>query len=63
MNLYVDGGIDTAGVGSNTSTNNALDVIGASWVGYFQGDIASLQINKGKAFTASEVLQQYNATK
>ena len=63
MNLYVDGGIDTAGVGSNTSTNNALDVIGASWTGYFQGDIASLQINKGKAFTAAEVLQQYNATK
>ena len=63
MNLYVDGGIDTAGVGSNTSTNNALDIIGASWTGYFQGDIASLQINKGKAFTATEVLQQYNATK
>jgi hypothetical protein len=63
MNLYVDGGIDTAGVGSNTSTNNALDIIGASFAGYFQGDIASLQINKGKAFTAAEVLQQYNATK
>jgi hypothetical protein len=63
MNLYVDGGIDTAGVNSNTSSGNALDIIGASWTGYFQGDIASLQINKGKAFTADEVLQQYNATK
>jgi hypothetical protein len=63
MNFYVDGGIDTAGVDSNTQTGNALDIIGASWAGYFQGDIASLQINKGKAFTAAEVLQQYNATK
>lgn len=63
MDLYVDGGIDTAGVGSNTASGNALDIIGASWAAYYQGDIASLQINKGKAFTAAEVLQQYNATK
>ena len=63
MNFYVDGGIDTAGVDSNTQTNNALDVIGASWAAYYQGDIASVQINKSKAFTAAEVLQQYNATK
>lgn len=63
MNFYVDGGIDTAGVDSSLSSGNALDIIGASWAAYYQGDIASLQINKGKAFTAAEVLQQYNATK
>jgi len=40
-----------------------LDVIGSSLGRAFLGDIASLQINQGKAFTASEVLQQYNATK
>jgi hypothetical protein len=65
MNLYVDGGIDTAGVNSIVGGSNHLDLIGSSWLsnGYYQGDIASLQINNGKAFTASEVLQQYNATK
>jgi hypothetical protein len=64
MDFYVDGGIDTAGVDSSLNAgSNPLDVIGASWGAYYQGDIASLQINKGKAFTASEVLQQYNATK
>ena len=40
-----------------------LDVIGSSLGRAFLGDIASVQINQGKAFTASEVLQQYNATK
>jgi hypothetical protein len=40
-----------------------LDVIGSSLGRALLGDIASLQINQGKAFTASEVLQQYNATK
>jgi len=63
MNFYIDGKLDTAGVDSSLSGGNPLDVMGASWAGYFQGDIASLQINKGKAFTAAEVLQQYNATK
>jgi hypothetical protein len=63
MNLYVDGVIDTAGVNSSTQTSNALDIIGASWAAAYQGDIASLQINKEKAFTAAEVQQQYNATK
>lgn len=63
MDFYVDGRIDTAGVSSTLSSTNHLDIIGASWAAYYQGDIASLQINKGKAFTAAEVLQQYNATK
>lgn len=65
MDFYIDGRLDTAGVDSslNAGGTNPLDVIGASWAAYYQGDIASLQINKGKAFTAAEVLQQYNATK
>ena len=63
MDFYIDGVLDTAGVDSSLSGGNPLDVIGASWAAYYQGDIASVQINKGKAFTAAEVLQQYNATK
>jgi hypothetical protein len=63
MDFYVDGRLDTAGVSSTLGSTNHLDIIGASWAAFYQGDIASLQINKGKAFTSDEVLQQYNATK
>ena len=62
MNLYVDG-ISNGTVNSTLSNVNPLDVIGNSLGTSLLGDIASLQINKGKAFTAAEVLQQYNATK
>jgi hypothetical protein len=60
MNFYVDGKFDGTGA-SNISGVGWLDVIGQATSGYFIGDIASLQINQGKAFTASEVSQQYNA--
>jgi hypothetical protein len=63
MDFYVDGRLDTAGVSSTLSSTNHLDIIGASWAAFYQGDIASVQINKGRAFTSDEVLQQYNATK
>ena len=62
MTFYVDGVADGT-VNSTISGTNWLDAIGRGTGGFYQGDIASLQINKGKAFTASEVLQQYNATK
>jgi hypothetical protein len=62
MNLYVDG-ITNGTVNSTVSNTNPLDVIGNSLGTALLGDIASVQINKGKAFTAAEVLQQYNATK
>jgi hypothetical protein len=62
MTFYVDG-INDGTVNSTLSNANPLDVIGNSLGTSLLGDIASLQINKGKAFTATEVLQQYNATK
>jgi hypothetical protein len=62
MTFYVDGVADGT-VNSTISGTNWLDAIGRGTGGFYQGDIASLQINKGKAFTAAEVLQQYNATK
>lgn len=61
MNFYVDGKFDGT-VNSTMTGGGFLDVIGSSLGTALLGDIASLQINKGKAFTASEVLQQYNAT-
>jgi hypothetical protein len=62
MTFYVDS-IPDGTVNSSISGVGWLDVIGNSLGTAFLGDIASVQINQGKAFTASEVLQQYNATK
>jgi hypothetical protein len=62
MNFYVDGKFDST-VNSTMTGAGFLDVIGSSLGTAFLGDIASVQINQGKAFTAAEVLQQYNATK
>jgi hypothetical protein len=62
MNFYVDGKFDST-VNSTMTGAGFLDVIGSSLGTAFLGDIASLQINQGKAFTSDEVLQQYNATK
>ena len=62
VTFYVDGKYDGT-VDSNISGVGWLDVIGNSLGTAFLGDIASLQINNGKAFTADEVQQQYNATR
>jgi hypothetical protein len=62
MTFYVDG-VNDGTVNSTISGTNWLDAIGMAVGSFYQGDIASLQINKGKAFTAAEVLQQYNATR
>jgi hypothetical protein len=62
MTFYTDS-VPNGTINSAISNQGWLDVIGNSLGTAFLGDIASLQINKGKAFTASEVLQQYNATK
>ena len=62
MTFYTDS-VPNGTINSAISNQGWLDVIGNSLGTAFLGDIASLQINKGKAFTADEVLQQYNATK
>jgi hypothetical protein len=60
--FYVDSIFD-GNVDSTITGVGWLDVIGNSLGTAFLGDIASIQINQGKAFTEDEVLQQYNATK
>jgi hypothetical protein len=62
MTFYTDS-VSNGTINSTITGVGWLDVIGSSLGTSFLGDIASLQINKGKAFTADEVLQQYNATK
>jgi hypothetical protein len=64
LDFYIDSKYDGTVANSLVANINYLNVIGSSYAGVaFLGDIASVQINKGKAFTSDEVLQQYNATK
>jgi len=64
LDFYIDSKYDGTVANSLVANANYLNVIGSSYTGVaFLGDIASVQINKGKAFTSDEVLQQYNATK
>lgn len=61
MDMYVDGVLDVTVSPTNTGNNNPIDIIGGSWVATFNGDIGEVQINT-KAFTSSEVTQQYTST-
>ena len=60
MDMYVDGGLDAQGVDGALSADNRIDIIGASWGGRFNGDIAMVQVNRA-SLTQEEVLQNYNA--
>jgi hypothetical protein len=61
MDMYVDGVFDT-NISNSLTTNayNYLNVIGGSWTGFFDGNIANLQIYN-TSLTADEVSQNYTA--
>jgi hypothetical protein len=61
MAMYVDGVLDTNVANSTSGNNNPIDIIGASWAAFFQGDIANIQVYQGKAFSLSEVKQNFSA--
>jgi hypothetical protein len=61
MAMYVDGVLDTNVANSTSGNNNPIDIIGGSWAGFFQGDIANIQVYQGKAFSLSEVKQNFSA--
>lgn len=63
MDFYVDGVYDTTVSPTNVSNNNPLDVIGGGLGTSFDGSIGMVQVNKGTAMNASQVSQQYGATK
>jgi hypothetical protein len=63
MDMYVDGVIDTNVPNSTSGNNNPLNIVGASWSARFIGSIASLYIYKTIALSATQVKQNYNATK
>jgi hypothetical protein len=64
MDLYVDGVYDTTVSPVNVANNNPLDVIGRGLGNNsFNGSISMVQVNKGIAMNASQVTQQYGATR
>jgi hypothetical protein len=63
MDFYVDGVYDTTVSPTNVANNNPLDVIGGGLGTSFDGSIGMVQVNKGIAMNASQVSQQYGATR
>ena len=66
MKMYINGSPDSSVFNSYTTNGGPVDAVGGTQGtpgGTFNGNIASVQWNIGKAFTDAEVLQQYNATK
>jgi hypothetical protein len=66
MKMYVNGVADSSVFNSLTSNGGPVDAVGGTQGtpgGTFNGNIASVQWNIGKAFTDDEVLQNYNATR
>jgi hypothetical protein len=65
MKMYINASPDSSVFNSYTTNGGPVDAVGYSAfsTGYFNGNIASVYWNIGKAFTDDEVLQNYNATK
>jgi hypothetical protein len=63
MDFYVDGVYDTTVSPVNVANNNPLNAIGYGLGNTFVGSIAMVQVNKGTAMNASQVSQQYGATR
>jgi hypothetical protein len=66
MKMYVNGVADSSVFNSLTSNGGPVDAVGGTQGtpgGTFNGNIASVYWNIGKAFTDDEVLQNYNATR
>jgi len=63
MDMYVDGLLDSNVPNSTSGNQNPVDMIGGSWSSKFVGSIDALLIYNGKALTAAEVRQNFNATR
>jgi hypothetical protein len=61
LDMYVDGTFDR-NVASAAGGNNPVDIIGASFGGYLDADIAFLSINiRSILYTAGDISQNFNA--
>lgn len=63
MDMYVDGVIDKNVDNSTSGNNNPIDRFGGSWAGYFSGQISQILIYQDVTLTASQILQNFNATR
>ena len=64
LNMYVDGIFDKNVPSTIQNTFNPVDIIGASWAGYLNGDIAFLSISiSSSLYTTQDIQQNFNAQK
>jgi len=62
--MYVDGIFDKNVPSTIQNTFNPVDIIGASWAGYLNGDIAFLSISiSSSLYTTQDIQQNFNAQK
>ncbi len=62
MDLYVNGIMELSDGYSASGNNNPIDIMGASWAGYFNGSIGSVMVYN-TTLTLSQILQNYNSTR
>jgi hypothetical protein len=63
MDMYVDGLLDSNVANSTSGNNNPVNWIGASWAAYYAGSISQLSIYNGTALTATQVFQNFTASR
>ena len=65
ISLYINGVLENTGITTNTFSDYAKVTIGANRPRstFYKGDISQVQIYKGKALTAAEVRQNFNAAR
>jgi hypothetical protein len=62
MDMYVNGIIDFSNGYSRSGNNNPIDIMGASWDGFFNGSIGSVMVYN-TTLSATQILQIYNSTR
>lgn len=63
MDMYVDGVLDSNVPNSTSGNNNPVNMVGASWAAYYAGSISQLSIYNGTALTATQVFQNFSASR
>jgi len=63
MDMYVDGVLDSNVPNSTSGNNNPVNMVGASWAAYYAGSISQLAIYNGTALTATQVFQNFSASR
>ena len=62
MDMYVNGILDHNNGYSASGNSNPIDIMGASWAGFFNGSIGSVMVYD-TTLSSAQILQNYNSTR